>query len=93
MKRRTVVWRIAASATQGLGGAGRVVAQSGGRVPRIGVLRWGVPSDESRAGLAGALDAMGYREGTTIKIEWRWATRPEDAQRYAVKLAAMDLIC
>ena len=53
MKRRTVVWRIAASATLGLGRAGRVVAQSGGRVPRIGVLRWGVPNEEARAGRPG----------------------------------------
>ena len=75
MKRRTVVWRIAASATLGLGGAGRVVAQPRGRVPRIGVLRWGVPNEEARAGLAGALDALGYREGTNIKIEG--AGRPD----------------
>jgi len=46
----------------------------GCKVPRIGVLR-SVCRGRSQAGLTGALAAIGYHDGRTIQIEWRWATR------------------
>ncbi len=68
----------------------RVQAQAGTRVPRIGVLRWGAPGDEVQIGLTAALRVLGYREGQTIQIEWRFTTRREQAQAYAAELVAMN---
>jgi putative ABC transport system substrate-binding protein len=59
------------------------------RPPRIGVLRWGAQGDEAHVGLAAALRVLGYREGQTISIEWRFATRKDQAQAYAAELVAM----
>jgi putative tryptophan/tyrosine transport system substrate-binding protein len=49
-------------------------AQQAGKVPRVGVLSGGSPSD-SRAGDAWrqGLRELGYVEGQTIVIEYRWA--------------------
>jgi putative ABC transport system substrate-binding protein len=88
MKRRSVV--IAALAC---GAAARltVAAQPATRLYRIGVLRFGVPGDEARPGLTAALEAVGYREGQTVQVEWRWATSAEVAHRHAVELSGMGL--
>lgn len=67
-----------------------VAAQPVAKIPRIGVLRWGVPGDENQPGLTQALAAIGYREGQTIEIEWRWATSRELAQRHAAEMLAMN---
>ena len=74
----------------GAGLPGWVAAQPAAKVPRIGVLRWGVPGDDFRPGQTQALAALGYREGQTIMIEWRWATNRELAQRHAAELLAMN---
>ena len=83
---------LASAIVFGLGAwAGSAFAQSGARLPRIGVLRWGVPTDDARGSFTDALTAIGYQDGRTIHIEWRWATRAEDARRHAAELATMGL--
>ncbi|MGL6108538.1 MAG: ABC transporter substrate-binding protein [Rubrivivax sp.] len=67
-----------------------LLAQPAARVPRIGVLRWGAPGDEAQVGLTAALRVLGYREGQTIAIEWRFTTRRDQAQAYATELVAMN---
>ena len=71
-----------------------VATQAARKVPRIGVLRWGTPDDGSQARLREALGAKGYREGRNIAIDWRWATRNEDAARHATELvqSGVDVI-
>ncbi|MBL0085126.1 MAG: hypothetical protein IPP44_00110 [Ideonella sp.] len=54
------------------------------------MLRWGVPGDDNRPGLTQALAAIGYREGQTITIDWRWATNRELAKHHAAELLAMN---
>jgi putative ABC transport system substrate-binding protein len=66
-------------------------AQVANRVPRIGVLRWGAPGDEAQVGLTAALRVLGYREGQTLTIEWRFTTRKDQAQAYAAELVALNL--
>jgi putative ABC transport system substrate-binding protein len=66
-------------------------AQGSARVPRIGVLRWGAPGDDFQYGLIAALRVLGYREGQTISIEWRFTTRKEQAQAFAAELVALNL--
>lgn len=85
-----------------IGGLGMAVAsldgllqpawsQTGQRLPRIGVLRWGTPGDEAQPALMAALGQLGYVEGRTIRVEWRWATRTDAAQAHATELAGMGL--
>ena len=69
----------------------RVQGQAGTRAPRIGVLRWGAPGDEAQVGLTAALRVLGYREGQTLTIEWRFTTRKDQAQAYAAELVALNL--
>ncbi len=91
MKRRVVARRIAVAAVAlGAGLPGWLAAQPAAKVPRIGVLRWGVPGDDNQPGLTQALAAIGYREGQTIIIEWRWTTNRELAQRHATELLATN---
>jgi putative ABC transport system substrate-binding protein len=90
MKRRLVARRIAAAVALAAGMPGWLGAQPAAKVPRIGVLRWGVPGDENQSGLTQALAAIGYRQGQTIEIEWRWATNRELAQRHAAEMLAMN---
>lgn len=89
MKRRTLLSHTAAAAA-GWAVPLRAMPQSGARVPRIGVLRWGAPGDEAHVGLTAALRVLGYREGQTIAIEWRFTTRKDQAQAYAAELLAMN---
>lgn len=91
MKRRSLAQWMALSLAGGPGVLMRVGAQPAVKPPRIGVLRFGVPGDEAQAGLTGALAAIGYHDGRTIQIEWRWATRVDVARRHAVELAGMGL--
>lgn len=53
MKRRVVASRIAVAAALGAGLPQWAAAQAGAKIPRIGVLRWGVPDDDNQAGQAG----------------------------------------
>ncbi len=89
MKRRTVVGQITAGAALGALGFGRVDAQSAGRSPRIGVLRWGSPADDGNNRLIQALAAIGYVENQTIAIEWRFVASRDQAQRHAAELVAL----
>jgi putative ABC transport system substrate-binding protein len=89
MKRRVVVRGVAAIAALGAGLPRSAEAQVAAKMPRIGVLRWGVPGDENQAGLTQALAAIGCREGQTITIDWRWATNRERAQYHAAELLAL----
>jgi putative tryptophan/tyrosine transport system substrate-binding protein len=91
VKRRPLAAWLAAALAGGPGAMLRAPAQTAGKVPRIGVLRFGVPGDEAQAGLTGGLAAIGYHDGRTIQIEWRWATRADVAQRAAAELAGMGL--
>ena len=86
MKRRAAPLTLAIAA--GMAAAMNVRAQVPVRVPRIGVLRWGQPGDEWQRGLTQALAAIGYREGSTIHIEWRFAQTQELAARHAAELVA-----
>lgn len=85
MKRRAV---LAMAFAAGMAASMTVRAQQSVRTPRIGVLRWGQPGDEGQRGLTQALAAIGYREGSTIRIEWRFAQTRELAARYAAELVA-----
>ena len=90
MKRRAVVGQLAGAVVLAAGMPGWLGAQPAAKVPRIGVLRWGVPGDENQSGLTQALAAIGYRQGQTIEIEWRWTTNRELAQRHAAEMLAMN---
>jgi putative ABC transport system substrate-binding protein len=90
MKRRLATGRLAAAVALAAGLPGWLAAQPVARVPRIGVLRWGVAGDENRPGLTQALAAIGYREGQTIEIDWRWATNRDVAQRHVAEMLAMN---
>jgi putative ABC transport system substrate-binding protein len=58
------------------------------RLPRVGVLRWGSAGDDAVSSLREALAAIGHVEGRSVLVEWRFATRPELAQRHAAELLA-----
>ena len=90
MKRRVVARCIVGAVALGVGLPGRVAAQPAAKVSRIGVLRWGVPGDGYQTDLTQALAVIGYREDQNIKIDWRWATNRELAQRYAAEMLAMN---
>lgn len=60
-------------------------------MPRIGILRWGVPADDAQTGLTQALAELGYRDHQTIGIDWRFATQRDLAMRHARELAGMPL--
>jgi putative tryptophan/tyrosine transport system substrate-binding protein len=88
LRRRALLGRaVAAGAAVAMQ---QVSAQPAGRVPRIGVLRWGASGDEAHLGLTAALRVLGYREGQTVAIEWRFTTRKDQAQAYAAELVAMN---
>lgn len=90
MNRRSVVGSMALATLAGAGLPLYTRAQSFVRRPRVGVLRWGVPGDENQPGLTQALAKIGYREGQTITIDWRWATSRDVAQRHAAELLAQN---
>ena len=69
-------------------------AQRSSKVPRVGVLLAGTPASFSlrtRAFLGG-LEALGYIEGKTIAIEWRWGEDEADRlPKLAADLAGLDV--
>ena len=91
MKRRSLTWVLSAAVAGGLGFALRASAQPAAGVPRIGVLRWGAAGDDAQLDLRAALAALGYREGETLLVEWRFARTGDQARRHAAELAALDL--
>lgn len=64
-------------------------AQSPARVPRLGVLRWGQAGDEAQRGLTEALAEVGLREGSTVRIDWRFARDRALAARHAAELVSL----
>ena len=66
-----------------------VGAQAPARVPRIGILRWGQPGDEAQIGLTAAFAAAGLRDGSTARIDWRFAQERALAARHAAELVAL----
>jgi putative ABC transport system substrate-binding protein len=66
-------------------------AQQGERVRRIGVLMyWAADDAEGQARLTAfvqALEQLGWREGRTLRIDFRWATAA-DIHRHAAELVA-----
>jgi putative ABC transport system substrate-binding protein len=91
MKRRLLVQSIAVPLVLGAGAVRRAGAQTAGNVPRIGVLRFGVPGDEAQSDFMAALGEIGYHDGKTIQVHWRWATQADAARRHAAELAGMGL--
>ena len=89
MKRRALSLGLGSGLVGGLGFSLRAMAQAG--VPRIGVLRWGASGDEAQADLLAALADIGYREGQTLIIEWRFARSGDVARQHAKELAALKL--
>ena len=87
MKRRSLTWVLSAAVAGGLGFALRASAQPAAGVPRIGVLRWGAAGDDAQLDLRAALAALGYREGETLLVEWRFARTGDQARRHAAELA------
>jgi putative ABC transport system substrate-binding protein len=62
------------------------------KVPRIGVLRVGAPPDPAIEGFRQGLRELGYVEGRTIAIEYRWAEgRPDRLSDLAAELARLQV--
>ena len=65
-------------------------AQPRGKIPRIGMLRLGSPPDPYVEGFRQGLLELGYREGESIALEFRWAAgRLERLGRLAAELASL----
>ena len=91
MKRREMAWVLVGAWCGALAPLRAAMAQAPGRVPRIGVLRWGSAGTEAQASLIRALADIGYRDKQTITMVWRFATNRELASRHARELAGMQL--
>jgi putative ABC transport system substrate-binding protein len=60
------------------------------RAPRIGVVRVGAPPDPAVEGLRQGLRELGYVEGRTIAIEYRWAEgKPDRLNGLAAELVRL----
>ena len=68
MNRREWIWRLAGAAAGVAVMVPATMAQVTPRLPRIGVLRWGIAGDDAQLGLAKALADIGYREKQTISL-------------------------
>jgi putative tryptophan/tyrosine transport system substrate-binding protein len=69
------------------------LAQGARKIPRIGVLLAGTPDSFSiRAkALVEGLEALGYVDGKTVTIDWKWGEdRPEKLPELAAALAALN---
>ena len=69
-------------------------AQQSGKVPRIGVLLAGTPASFARRAKAfrDGLQDLGYDEGKTIAIEWKWGEdRVEQLPELAAELVRLDV--
>ena len=68
------------------------VAQPVAKVPRIGVLRPGLPFDPYVKHLTEGLRDLGYIDGKTIAIEYRWAHgRPDRLPTLAMELVRLNV--
>jgi putative ABC transport system substrate-binding protein len=68
-------------------------AQQAGKVARLGYLFLGAAGAESNTveGLRQGLRDLGYREGQTIHIEYRYADRPERLPELAAELVGLKV--
>jgi putative ABC transport system substrate-binding protein len=69
-------------------------AQQGDRVRRVGYLA-NLPENDPRArgriaAFTGALRDLGWTEGQNLQIDYRWAILPDDVDRYAIELVALN---
>jgi putative ABC transport system substrate-binding protein len=88
-RRAFALWAVSSTLLRPLG----VVAQTQGKIPRIGVL--GTTRTAATQALPDGLRDLGWIEGQTIIIEWRWAEgRPELHAQHASEFVKMgvDLI-
>ncbi len=69
-------------------------AQTAGKRRRLGFMRWSAPAQDTQENPRRALAERGYLEGQNIRIEWRWVTGVEQADRSAAELVqgGVDLI-
>src|SRR3989338_10185725 len=69
-----------------------IQAQQSGKVPRIGFLRIGSPPDPYVEAFRQGLRDLGYVEGQTITIEYRWAEgRPARLPLLAAELVQLKV--
>jgi putative tryptophan/tyrosine transport system substrate-binding protein len=86
--RRGLTRRLALAAGLATLAAAPGRAQSS-RMPRLGAIHWESAAASDRVeDLRRALGELGYVEGRSIAIEWRWADR--SAQRAAEAVADLD---
>jgi putative ABC transport system substrate-binding protein len=84
--------RRAFIALLGVLAAPRVAEAQPAKVPRIGVLRVGAPPDPAVEGLRQGLRDLGYVEGQTIVIEYRWAEgKPDRLSDLAAELVRLQV--
>jgi len=90
MERRTVLRGLAAALA-----SGPAIARAQGRARRIGVLMGYREGDPGAAGYVTALmkglEALGWKEGANIHVEWRWANGdPALFASHATELQALQ---
>src|SRR2546422_6549409 len=69
-----------------------VGAQPAGKVPRVGFLHPGAPPNANAEIFAHSLRELGYVEGRTVAIDYRWAEgQPERLPRLAAELVALKV--
>ena len=67
-------------------------AQQPGKVPRIGLIRLGSPPDPLVEAFRQGLRDLGYVEGRTVAIEYRWAEgKPERIPDFTVELIRLKV--
>jgi putative ABC transport system substrate-binding protein len=67
-------------------------AQPAGKVPRVGFLHPGTPPNPNAEIFAQSLRELGYVEGRTVAIDYRWAEgQPERFSRLAGELVALKV--
>jgi putative ABC transport system substrate-binding protein len=69
-----------------------IEAQQAGKVPRIGVLHAGTSHTQSTEAFRRGLRDLGYVEGRTLAIEWRWAEgKPDRYPALAAELVSLGV--
>ena len=65
---------------------GDLGAQPAGKVPRVGFLHPGAPPNSSADAFTRSLRELGYVEGRSIAIEFRWAEGRLERDRKSTRL-------